>query len=246
MELTVIGCWAAYPATAEACSGYLVRNNDTCLLLDCGHSVFSYLRKYEDYENLDAVFISHFHPDHYVDLYALRHAIRAALYLGRRDKPLKVYMPGEPTDMFEYWSALPEFEVIKTAQGSRAVLQDISMTFYPTLHPVSGLAVKVEAGNSSLFYTGDTSYNNELVAAAEKVDLLLAESTMSANEQEYALSRGHMTSKDVGEWARISSPGLLVATHFWDGYERDTIKQELVTHCKNKFIMARSGLSLTI
>ena len=60
MELTVLGYWSPYPRAGEACSGYLVRSEDTRVLVDCGHAV-SILQKYQDFRELDAVIISHFH-----------------------------------------------------------------------------------------------------------------------------------------------------------------------------------------
>lgn len=246
MELTVLGCWAAYPAAGQACSGYVVKNGDTRILLDCGHGVFSKLGQYEDFINLDAVYISHFHPDHYVDLYALRHAIRASIYLGKRKQPLKVYMPDEPAGMIEQWRQHPELEVVKVHTDMEIRVGEFDLSFYSTSHPVPGLAVRLTAGSRSLFYTGDTSFDERLVMASKRVNVLLAESTMSDAEQDYALERGHMTTRDVAEWARQSEPDLLVATHFWDGYNRDEVKKELISHCDTKLIMAYEGLRLTI
>ncbi len=243
MELIVIGCWSPFPKTGEACSGYLIKHKNTSILLDCGHSVFSHLGKYHDFSYLDAIFVSHFHPDHYVDLYAFRHAIRGLIYAGKRNNPLKVYLPGEPFNEFNYWSKLPELEVIQVREGIDYQVEEIKMSFLKMRHSMTGYAVKVTAGNSSLFYTGDTALTENL-KAADNVDLLLAEATLVDAETEYARESGHMTCSDLGLLACNTSPGLLVATHFWPGYSREQIIKEIGSIYKNEFLLAHCGLKL--
>ncbi|MDD2586079.1 MAG: MBL fold metallo-hydrolase [Syntrophomonadaceae bacterium] len=246
MRLTIIGCWSPFPKTGEACSGYLVEGSSTKLLIDCGHSVFSQLGKYLDYTRLDAVIISHFHPDHYADLYALRHAIRSAIYSRSRTRLLDLFIPGEPVSMFSYWSEVPEFNVIRIEEKTDSSIGEMNLTFYPTVHSVPGFGVKITTVEASLFYTGDTAYHAQLENGATGVDLLLAETTMLAAETEYAIKSGHMTTRDVGFLARKSCPGLLLCTHLWPGYSREQIETEIRSFYTEKFIMARCGMQFTI
>jgi ribonuclease BN (tRNA processing enzyme) len=148
--------------------------------------------------------------------------------------------------MIDKWLNIPELDVTKVQKDMEIKVGEFNLSFYRTSHPVPGLAVKLTANSRSLFYTGDTSFNERLVKASERVNVLLAESTMSDAEQDYAAARGHMTTKDVAEWARQSEPDLLAATHFWDGYKRENVEKELISHCTTKFIMAYEGLKLTI
>ena len=71
-------------------SGYLVRvGRDRRADLDAGPGTFAHLQQCVDPATVDAVIISHHHPDHWTDLYAL--ATHAQYALGRRDVP--VYAP---------------------------------------------------------------------------------------------------------------------------------------------------------
>src|SRR5438270_6819427 len=45
VEITVLGKSPAWQDTGGACSGYLVRDGDFVLLLDCGNGVFGKLRE---------------------------------------------------------------------------------------------------------------------------------------------------------------------------------------------------------
>ncbi len=80
MRITVLGKSPSWQDAGGACSGYLVEEDGFALLLDCGNGVFSKLRHYRDYVDIDAVLISHLHADHFLDLvpfsYALQYAPR--------------------------------------------------------------------------------------------------------------------------------------------------------------------------
>ena len=80
MRLTVLGKSPSWQDAGGACSGYLLEDGDTAVLVDCGNGVFAKLRQRIDYVDVDAVVISHLHADHFLDLvpysYALSYAPR--------------------------------------------------------------------------------------------------------------------------------------------------------------------------
>src|ERR671913_352125 len=80
MRLTVLGKSPAWQDVGGACSGYLLEEGDTSVLVDCGNGVFGKLRERIDYVDLTGVVISHLHADHFLDLvpysYALTYAPR--------------------------------------------------------------------------------------------------------------------------------------------------------------------------
>ena len=84
MRITVLGKSPSWEDAGGACSGYLIQDGATSLLLDCGNGVFSKLRLFCDYTELDAVLISHLHADHFLDLvpYCLRAHLRASPAAG--------------------------------------------------------------------------------------------------------------------------------------------------------------------
>jgi len=75
VQLTVLGKSPSWQDVDGACSGYLIEEGDTTLLLDCGGGVFSKLRRYRDYASVDAVVISHLHADHILDLVPYSYAL---------------------------------------------------------------------------------------------------------------------------------------------------------------------------
>src|SRR5438105_15250170 len=80
MRLTVLGKSPSWQDAGGACSGYLIEDGDTAVVVDCGNGVFSKLRRFRDYTRVDAVVISHLHADRFHGLvpfaYALTYAPR--------------------------------------------------------------------------------------------------------------------------------------------------------------------------
>jgi ribonuclease BN (tRNA processing enzyme) len=85
LELRVLGCAGGYPYGGVACSGYLVSpGGGEVMLLDCGPGVAARLLALKQAVDLDAVVISHLHPDHVLDLVPLAYAAMTEwISLGR-------------------------------------------------------------------------------------------------------------------------------------------------------------------
>ena len=77
MRLTVLGAGPAY-TNREGSTGacYLVEQDGTHLLLDLGQGSFPRIFRHVAPEDVDAVVISHLHPDHFIDLVPMRHYLR--------------------------------------------------------------------------------------------------------------------------------------------------------------------------
>jgi ribonuclease BN (tRNA processing enzyme) len=93
MRLTVLGGCGAWPDAGQACSGYLVEHDGFRLLVDVGYATVPRLLERVTADEVDAVFISHGHPDHCADLNPLLRA--RALRDDPLPAPLAVYaLPG--------------------------------------------------------------------------------------------------------------------------------------------------------
>src|SRR5262245_44119743 len=68
MRMTVLGGCGAWPAADRACSGYLVEEDGFRLLVDPGYATLPRLLRHIGADDVDAVFVSHGHPDHCADL----------------------------------------------------------------------------------------------------------------------------------------------------------------------------------
>lgn len=92
MRLRVLGGCGVWPEAGRACSGYLAEHDGFRLLVDVGYATVSRLLEWVAADQVDAVFISHGHPDHCADLNPL---LRARALRDDPPAPLPVYsLPG--------------------------------------------------------------------------------------------------------------------------------------------------------
>ena len=92
-RVVVLGGCGAYPEPGRACSGFLLEHAGFRLVLDLGYGTFARLLAVlgsTTAAGLDAVVVTHDHPDHVVDLHAL---FRARLYDGRGLPRIALYAP---------------------------------------------------------------------------------------------------------------------------------------------------------
>ena len=104
--VTVLGSSGGYPAYGLPCSGYLVEAAGQRLLLDCGSGVTGALLAESDRCGLDAIIISHMHPDHILDLMPLGYALLTEWISGGRTTPLPLYLPTGGKEFLQRFSDL--------------------------------------------------------------------------------------------------------------------------------------------
>src|SRR5690242_18240896 len=92
MRMTVLGGCGAWPAAGRACSGYLPEEGGFRLLVDPGYATLPRLLRHVTAADVDAVLVSHGHPDHCADLNPL---LRARALGDEPPPPLPVHaLPG--------------------------------------------------------------------------------------------------------------------------------------------------------
>ena len=214
MRLTVVGCAGSAPGPKSAASCYLVEQDGFRLLLDLGNGAFGPLQGHTDPAGIDAVFLSHLHADHCLDVAPFvvwhRYSGRSGgglvpLYApdgAERRLALAYDMDGAVlTDVFDFVAVGP---------GSFS-LGPFEVTLARTVHPVECYAIRLTAGGRSLVYTADTGPSDRVVELARGADVLLAEAAHPPGaDQPPGL---HLTGKGAGEHAAAAGVGRLLLTH---------------------------------
>lgn len=244
LDLTVIGHWGGYPKAGEASTGYLLEHEDFKLLLDCGSAVLSQLQNFVKPTNLDAVLISHYHPDHVADIGVLQHALLIAKYVEGFDKQLPIY--GHDKDKLGFQSLTYKDITIGIPYRENEDLQigPFHIRFIQTKHPVPCYAMRISVGHKSLVFTADTAYFPELVQFCEGTDLLLCESNYYKEMEDAAFN--HMTSFQAGKLAKLSKAKQLVLTHLPHYGNLNQLIQEAHEEYQNEIQLAHKGLKITI
>jgi len=96
IKLTILGHYAGYPGEQGGCSSYLVRTPEQTVLLDCGPGSFGPLQQVVPFNEVDAIWISHLHTDHYLDLFPYALALLSRVFVTEPKAPLSripLYVP---------------------------------------------------------------------------------------------------------------------------------------------------------
>ncbi len=211
MELTVLGCSGSYGAAGRggACSGYLLRDGDTAIWMDCGNGSFVNLQRHIDPEALDAVVITHEHPDHCVDLYGLHVLLRYGLEVGG----MPLYAPAGAEERLGTLAGWGDTFVWNSLHdGARATVGGIDLEFARTDHPPPTFAVHATAAGRRLVYTADTGPDWTVGAFAPGAHLVLSEASYVDEDRRSPI---HLSGRQAGEAAREAGAERLVLTHLW-------------------------------
>ena len=228
-------------------------------MIDGGNGVFSKLRRFRDYVDVDAVVISHLHADHFLDLvpysYALTYAPRQQPVpvdrwpgtdnparprliapRGAREVFRRVVGAWGNEDLIEKAFALEEYEPHAVVE-----IGPIRLHFQEVPHFTETFAIDVTSSNGSGRFTfgADCSPTEELVQAAHGTDLLLIEATLPRPER--TGKRGHLTPAEAGEHARRAGARRVVLTHISDELDPDWAVSEASSAFGAPVELAREG-----
>jgi ribonuclease BN (tRNA processing enzyme) len=219
VRLTVVGCSGSYPGPDSAASCYLLEaeheGRTWRVLLDLGSGALGTLHRFVDPTTLDAVLVSHLHPDHYFDI--------SGLYV------LWKYHPDGPRPRIPVWGPKGTAKQCARAyglsrdpgmgnefdfheyDGQPVRLGPFTVRLERMAHPVRAFGMRVEGDGRVLVYSGDTGPCRALVELARGADLLLAESAFVEGGRNPADL--HMTGRQAGATAREAGAARLVLTH---------------------------------
>ncbi|MFI6680759.1 MBL fold metallo-hydrolase [Kribbella sp. NPDC050470] len=224
MKLTVLGCSGSVPGPDSAASSYLVTADGFNLILDLGSGALGSLQRHLAVPEIGAIGLSHLHPDHCMDLCGLY--VSAKYAPGSPIPRIPVYGPPGTAYRMALAYDLPldpgmeeelEFHSWKDVQQ----IGPFTVRTASMVHPVPAYAIRVEHGNKSLVYTGDTGPNEALIELARGADLLLSEAALQDNNPRNPTDL-HLTPADAGEQAKKAGVKRLVITHVPPWYDRET------------------------
>jgi ribonuclease BN (tRNA processing enzyme) len=214
VKLTVVGCSGSGPGPTSPASCYLVEHDGFRLLLDLGNGAFGSLLGLVDPNTIDALFLSHLHADHCLDVapfvvwhrYSGRSNGRKVPLYGPAgaERRLALAYDGADADLTDV------FDFVAVTVGT-STIGPFAVQTVRAAHPIECHAIRLTAGGRSLVYTGDTGPTGRIVDLARGADVLLAE---AAHPPTPGLPAGlHLTGREAGEHAAAAGVGRLLLTH---------------------------------
>jgi ribonuclease BN (tRNA processing enzyme) len=224
VQITIVGCSGSFPGPDSPASSYLIEADGFRLLVDLGNGALGALQRYCGLDDVDAIWLSHQHADHCIDMCA--YLVARTFHPGGALRRLPVYAPAGMAERLA--AALggdgdlrmaTAFDFVTLAPGALRI-GPLQVTTARMNHPVETFGLRLEHAGRVLAYSADTGPCADLVTLAAGADLLLCEATFLDGPGLPADL--HLTARQAGEHAALAGVRELMLTHImpWNDQAR--------------------------
>jgi len=251
MRLTVLGSGTCELRAERSGPAYWLRAGGLGILMDLGQGAWRRLldggRRAAE---VDAVIISHPHPDHMADLIPLLFALEYDPELAAQARiTLLAHQGLEPllSALNQAWGDWlnPPPEVLTRRwlePGGRARLGAVEITTAPAVHHPPSLAWRLEAGGRSLVYLGDSEASEGLTRFAQGADLLICHCAGTDQKPK----PGHLHPAACGRLAAQAQVGALLLSHFYRVVDPRQAAASASGYFSGKIWAAHDGLQVAL
>lgn len=232
MKVTFLGVGEACDETTPNTSLWVeteVADGRRSIMLDCGFTVPSpYWRRRSDPEDLDALWISHFHGDHFLGVPALL----LRFWEKKRTKPLALIGQAglEKLILAAMELAYPHFlpkltyslQFYQIEPGQKLQVAGLDWSAAESRHGQRNLAVRLEDGQHAVFYSGDGLFSPETLLLAHGCDLAVHEAF-----QLDPMTSAHGTVRQCLDFARQAAVSTLALVHVQRDERRERYQEIL-------------------
>lgn len=199
MQFIILGAGPGLPNLEKNLSAVIVQTTEGNFLADCGEGTSRQLLKHgfnKDY--LDAVFISHYHPDHVSGLYMLLQM----LYLEDRTKPLDLFLPERTTEFMDSLHMFYTFEsrfaftlIVYELKDAETLYPNVSVALTDHLtgykevikkfnytNPMQSYSLAFSENRKTLVYTSDLWTFKNVEPFLDKADVIIMDAIHPAAE----------------------------------------------------------------
>jgi len=256
MKLTVVGCSGSMPGPESPASCYVVQAGETTLVLDLGSGAIGPLQRVVDVGSIDAVVLSHLHPDHCLDLCGLYVGLRYGPWRGR--PPVPVWGPARAGERLARAYAVDGSRDLRSAldfgpyPAEPFRVGDIEVTATRVAHRsdqdpdwMEAFGVRLEASGRSIVYSGDTGMFDGLVELARGADVLLCEASNAMDGASYPANL-HLSGREAGECATAAGVGRLVLTHIPPWGDPEAARAAAASAFAGDVSLARPGMVIQV
>ncbi|MBU1117608.1 MBL fold metallo-hydrolase [Patescibacteria group bacterium] len=242
MKLDILGTGTFFANINRTASAFILEIENKKILIDCGPGTLVRLSQIGlSPEDLDYVFITHFHPDHTSDLFPLfmNYRLSDLLVPGSVKKFPKFYGP-EGLDKFlsayshnsellayDAWGKIKVFEYQSLINIDNYVVKPFKVDHSAFGLPARAYALRFESNNKVVVFSGDSTKCDGLQTACQNADIFVCDASSPKNQA----SPAHMDTYDIGEISQQSQVKKVILTHFYPQYD----DVDLVSQVKEKF-----------
>jgi ribonuclease BN (tRNA processing enzyme) len=223
IALDIIGAGTANTDRPGATgAAYLVRNGSSAILLDLGQGSFPRLAGTLEPSTLDAIVVSHLHPDHFIDLVALRHYLTWEFRPARRVRVVAPYGLERRLDALHDEDGFCAHALdIEAVRSGPTIIGDLAIEAARVRHTSNSHAYRVSidhgAHGRGLIYSGDCGRADDMDVLIRPGDTLLSE--VSFGPGPVPPGAEHLDGPAVGALAARTGVGRVLLSHIQMGFD---------------------------
>jgi ribonuclease BN (tRNA processing enzyme) len=254
-RLVVLGSCGAWPEAGRACSGFVLEHDGFRIVLDLGYATLPRLLAHLGSsvgDGVDAVVITHRHPDHAIDL----HGLFRARWFGRRDATaIPLYAPRDVLDLMVHLEDGEEADVRQVFDwhplpGDAYDVGPFRLESWDLPHWVTDAGVRLTAPGLVVAYTGDTGPDPALADLGRDADLYVMEA--SDRDQQPGTPQAttgralHLSAREAGRAAAAAGARRLLLMHFWPGNDREASRRAAAAEFGGEVLVAEEGAVISL
>jgi ribonuclease BN (tRNA processing enzyme) len=251
IRIVILGTGTIIPSPSRGATSLLVEAHGESMLFDCGPGALEAAeRSGRTYRDIRKIFITHFHPDHTLDLGRLFSAMKNDESYPD-DLHIEIFGPPGLTEFIEglgslYRGIVPDDERISLHEsfGSAEILPGTSEIRASRVDHggAAAYAYRILDRRSSVVFTGDTDYGPSVVELARGADLLVAECSFPDDRP----VTGHLTPSSVGRIAREAAVGRVVLVHLYPFMTEDAAVEGVKRSYDGPVEVASDGMEIDV
>lgn len=235
MKLVVLGSGTSIPHPKRSSSGFWLETTGGTVVLDFSASVpLRMAQEGLDWQNLDAIWISHFHLDHCGGIAPFLAGTKHAAGMKNRTKPLRIFGPVGITDLIAGFDGVHNYrlleqpfpvQIIEIEQLEKfEILPGVEAVACKTPHTDESHAIHIrDTDGKTLVYSADTGFDDLIATFANKVDLFILECTFVRDKPKIK----HLELAEAIYLIRKSKCKQAMLTHFYPEWDEVDFSNEV-------------------
>lgn len=246
MRLTILGTGSARPVGDSAQSGVLVESGDTAILFDIGSGIAKQVEARIGATNLSALFVGHYHADHWIDIGPMRYKFP---WGEPAPRPLPVFLPPGGREKLDHLAAAinerpkffdPAFDITEYETGQRFEIGPITVVPHAVGHYVPAYSMEITGPDGErIIYAGDMGPSELVIDLARDAEVLILEATLENGTTDDA-RRGHLDTPEAIDHVVRSNARQGILVHYWS--ERRDIIRELCAASGAPVVAGTTGM----
>lgn len=248
MEFFILGSGTGEPSLKRSSTSILIKTDNLKILLDIGPGTLKSFSKLAiDYYDIDYLFLSHFHPDHVLELPYLLFLYKNKNPKRRKSlniigpKGLKKFYKGLIYTFKDYIKGNYPLRLTEIS-SNRLKFKSFNVRSLPLLHTENSIGIRFEFSNGRVaVYTGDTDYCKNLIKLSRDANLLFIECSFPDTLK----TSGHMSPSLIAKVASEANVNRVVLIHMYPICEKFDIIKQVKKAFDNEVLMGLDLMKVT-